>query len=59
MCDKAIFIYRDEMYNQSDSNKGLAELMMLKHRNGQTANLAVGYVAENTNFVDLGRDFNA
>ena len=53
--DKVIFIYRDEMYNQSESNRGLAEIMIGKHRNGPIGNLGILYVAENTNFVDYGR----
>lgn len=53
--DKVLFIYRDEVYNPSEANKGLAELMLSKHRNGPTANIGAIYVAENTNFVDFGR----
>lgn len=54
--DKIIFIYRDEIYNPSEANKGIAELMLSKNRNGATANIAVGYIGETTNFVDLGRN---
>ena len=56
MSDLVLFIYRDEMYNPKPENRGLAELILAKQRNGPTANIAVGYVSENTNFLDLGKN---
>ncbi|MEM7353245.1 MAG: replicative DNA helicase, partial [Acidobacteriota bacterium] len=35
--DQVCFIYRDELYNKDDpDNKGMAELIVSKHRNGET-----------------------
>ncbi len=34
--DVVIFIYRDEVYNETDENKGVADILVRKHRNGPT-----------------------
>lgn len=34
--DLIIFIYRDEIYNKINNNKGIAEIILSKHRNGPT-----------------------
>ena len=54
--DMVCFIYRDEMYNRDDpDNKGLAELIISKHRNGETGRIELVFIGENTSFRNLDR----
>ena len=54
--DMVCFIYRDEMYNRDDpDNKGLAELIVSKHRNGETGKVELVFLGENTSFRNLDR----
>ncbi len=54
--DMVCFIYRDEMYNKDDpDNKGLAELIVAKHRNGETGKVDLVFLGENTTFRNLDR----
>ncbi len=54
--DMVCFIYRDELYNKDDpENKGLAELIVAKHRNGETGKIDMVFLGENTSFRNLDR----
>jgi replicative DNA helicase len=53
--DMVAFIYRDEMYNPTDENKGLAELIIAKHRNGETGTVELVFLGETTSFRNLDR----
>lgn len=53
--DAVIFVYRDEVYNKDTDAKGVAELVVAKHRNGPTGSVEVAYVAHQTKFADLKR----
>ncbi len=54
--DMVCFIYRDELYNKDDpENKGLAELIVSKHRNGETGKVDLVFLGENTSFRNLDR----
>ncbi|MCP4656871.1 MAG: replicative DNA helicase [bacterium] len=54
--DMVCFIYRDEIYNPDDpDNKGLAELIVAKHRNGATGTIEMVFLGENTSFRNLDR----
>ena len=33
--DLIMFIYRDEVYNPNSESKGIAEIIVAKHRNGE------------------------
>lgn len=49
--DMVAFIYRDEVYNHDDeTNKGLAEVIIAKHRNGETGTVELVFVGETTTF---------
>ena len=55
--DLVVFIYRDEVYNKDDpSNKGRAELIVAKHRNGETGTIDLVFLGEVTTFRNLARD---
>ncbi|HZW82355.1 MAG TPA: replicative DNA helicase [Candidatus Deferrimicrobium sp.] len=51
--DVISFIYRDEYYNQDSSKKGIAEIIIAKHRNGPVGAIELGYLKEFTKFVNL------
>ncbi|MDH4118381.1 MAG: replicative DNA helicase [Acidimicrobiia bacterium] len=54
--DIVMFIYRDEYYNESTDRKGVAEVMVAKHRAGSTGIVEMTFMPEYTKFSDLGRD---
>ena len=49
------FIYRDEVYNPTEENKGLAELIIAKHRSGETGTVDLVFLGETTSFRNLDR----
>ncbi len=54
--DMVCFIYRDELYNKDDpSNKGLAELIVSKQRNGETGTVPLVFVGEMVTFRSFDR----
>ena len=54
--DMVCFVYRDEIYNKDDPEvKGLAELIVAKHRNGQTGTVDLVFIGETTSFRNLDR----
>lgn len=53
--DVISFIYRDEYYNPESDKKGIAEIIIAKHRNGPVGALELGYLKEFTKFVNLDR----
>ncbi|WP_202842157.1 replicative DNA helicase [Luteimonas saliphila] len=55
--DVIIFIYRDEYYNKENSpDKGLAEVIIGKQRNGPTGSLKLKFFGEYTRFDNLAHD---
>ncbi len=54
------FVYRDELYNKDDpDNKGLAELIISKHRAGETGTVELVFQGEMTTFRNLDRHHEA
>lgn len=53
--DVISFIYRDEYYNPESDKKGIAEIIIAKHRNGPVGAVELGYLKEFTKFVNLDR----
>lgn len=54
--DLIFFIYRDEVYNPDSEEKGLAEVILSKHRNGALGNFKLSFVGEYTRFENT-REF--
>ncbi|GKT12922.1 MAG: replicative DNA helicase [Thiomicrorhabdus sp.] len=48
--DLIIFIYRDEVYNQDTEDKGTAEIILGKHRNGSLGTVRLTFIGEYTRF---------
>jgi replicative DNA helicase len=53
--DVIIFIYRDEVYNPDSDQRGTAEVIIGKQRNGPTGKADLSFISEFTTFKDLFR----
>jgi replicative DNA helicase len=51
--DVVAFIYRDEVYNRTEENRGLAELIIAKQRNGPTGTVHLSFEDRYAVFHDL------
>jgi replicative DNA helicase len=51
--DVIAFIYRDEVYHPSEENRGIAELIIAKQRNGPTGTLRLHFEHRYAQFQDL------
>ena len=54
--DVIMFIYRDEYYNQDSSEKGVAEIIIGKQRNGPTGHVKLAFLGQYTKFENLASD---
>jgi replicative DNA helicase len=54
--DTIIFIYRDEYYNQESVDRGVAEIIIAKQRNGPTGTVKVRFTPEYTRFDNLATE---
>jgi replicative DNA helicase len=54
--DVVMFIYRDEVYNKDTEDRGIAELIIAKQRNGPTDTVRLRFVRELTKFENLAED---
>jgi replicative DNA helicase len=53
--DIVIFIYRDEYYNPESEQRGMAEIIVAKHRNGPTGSSRLAFLEQYTKFANLAR----
>ncbi|MGE5618291.1 MAG: replicative DNA helicase [Sphingomonadaceae bacterium] len=51
--DIVLFIYREDMYNKDTEKKGIADIILAKHRNGPTGQFPLLFLDKSTRFVDL------
>lgn len=51
--DIVMFIYRDEVYNAETDRKGVADIIVAKHRNGPTGTVALKFDPQTTRFSNL------
>lgn len=53
--DIVAFIYRDEVYDEDTPDRGIAELIVAKHRNGPTGIVRLAFLDHLTKFANLAR----
>ena len=53
--DVIMFIYRDDAYNKESPDKGTAEIIVAKQRNGETGTAYVSWQGQYTRFENLAR----
>ena len=51
--DLIVFIYRDEVYHEDSPDKGIAEIIISKHRNGPTGVTRLTFLGKYTRFDNL------
>ena len=54
--DVVIFIYRDEVYDPDTEDKGIAEILVRKHRNGPIGDRRLAFVEQFAKFADLHKE---
>lgn len=57
--DVIVFIYRDEVYNEESPDKGVAEIIIGKQRNGPIGTCKLTFLGKYTRFENLARDYFA
>lgn len=53
--DIVMFIYRDDYYNQESEKKGIAEIILAKHRGGSIGTVELVWLANYTKFANLDK----
>ena len=53
--DVVLFIYRDELYNPESPDRGTAEVIVSKHRNGPTGVCRLAFLDHYTRFANMAR----
>jgi replicative DNA helicase len=54
--DVILFIYRDEVYNPESADKGTAEIIIRKQRNGPIGTVRLSFLGQYTRFENLAHD---
>ena len=52
-----MFIYRDEVYNTDSKDKGTAEIIIAKQRNGPIGTSRLAFLGHLTTFKDLAPEY--
>ena len=53
--DVVVFLYRDEMYDEDTPDKGVAEVIVAKHRNGPVGKVRLAFRGQYTRFDNMAR----
>jgi len=53
--DIVMFIYRDEVYNTDSPDRGTAEILIAKHRNGPTGMVRLAFLDHYTKFANMAK----
>jgi len=54
--DVVAFIYREEQYNRTEENAGIAEVIVAKQRNGPTDTVQLAFLKEFTRFENMWKE---
>ncbi len=55
--DVVMFLYRDEVYDEQSPDKGIAEVIVAKHRNGPVGKVRLAFRGQYTRFDNMARSF--
>jgi replicative DNA helicase len=53
--DVVLMLFREDYYNMTDENKGIAEVIVAKQRNGPTGTMKLAFINEYTRFETLAQ----
>jgi replicative DNA helicase len=53
--DVVMFLYRDELYHPESSDRGTAEIIVSKHRNGPTGSTQLAFLDHYTRFANMAK----
>jgi len=53
--DVVLMLFRDDYYNPTDENRGIAEVIIAKQRNGPTGSVRLAFIKEYTRFETLAQ----
>jgi replicative DNA helicase len=56
--DVIVFVYRDEYYNKESPDKGTAEIIIAKQRNGPTGTVKTAFLGPYTRFDNLAPEYH-
>ncbi|MBU1113067.1 MAG: DnaB-like helicase C-terminal domain-containing protein, partial [Candidatus Omnitrophica bacterium] len=54
--DVVVLLFREEYYNPTDANRGTAEVIIAKQRNGPVGSINLTFLKEFTRFADMSRE---
>ena len=54
--DVVMFLHRPEMYEPESTERGIAEVIVAKHRNGPTGLIKLAFLEQYTRFVNMAKD---
>jgi replicative DNA helicase len=57
--DVILFLFREEVYDRDTVNKGIAEVIIGKQRNGPIGDVQLAFLGPLTRFENLARDFHS
>ncbi len=55
--DVVLFIFREDMYEETPENENVAEIIVGKQRNGPTGTVKLAFLKQQTRFESLSRDY--
>ncbi len=56
--DLVVLLMREEYYHPTEENRGIAEVIVAKQRNGQTGTIKMTFIKEYTRFEDMAGGFD-
>lgn len=54
--DVVVLLFREEYYKPTDENRGIADIIIAKQRNGPVGTIKLTFLKEYTKFVDIARE---